>query len=42
VDRLFEGSLANAVCHLLETNQASREEIDRIEKLVKDAKRRAE
>lgn len=41
VDRLFEGSLANAVCHLLETNQASREEIDRIEKLVKDAKRRA-
>ncbi len=41
VDRLFAGSLANAVCHLLETNQASVEEIDRIEKLVKDAKRRA-
>jgi BlaI family penicillinase repressor len=41
VERLFEGSLANAVSHLLQTREVSREELSQIEKMVKEAKRRA-
>jgi BlaI family penicillinase repressor len=40
VERLFEGSLTDAVSHLLTTREVSREELDRLEKLIKDAKRR--
>jgi predicted transcriptional regulator len=41
VERLFEGSLANAVSHLLQTREVTREDLDQIEKMVKEAKRRA-
>jgi len=41
VERLFEGSLADAVSHLLTTREVSRAELDQLEKLIKDAKRRA-
>lgn len=41
VERLFEGSLTDAVSHLLTTREVSREELDQLEKLIKDAKRRA-
>lgn len=40
VERLFEGSLTDAVSHLLTTREVSREELDRLEKLIRDAKRR--
>ncbi|MCC6232912.1 MAG: BlaI/MecI/CopY family transcriptional regulator [Verrucomicrobiales bacterium] len=41
VERLFEGSLADAVSHLLRTRDVSRGELDALEKLIRDAKRRA-
>lgn len=41
VERLFEGSLADAVSHLLTTREVSREELNQLEKLIRDAKRRA-
>lgn len=41
VERLFEGSLADAVSHLLTTREVSRQELNRLEKLIRDAKRRA-
>ena len=41
VERLFEGSMANAVSHLLQSREVSREELDQIEKFIKEAKRRA-
>jgi predicted transcriptional regulator len=41
VERLFEGSMANAVSHLLQTREVSREELDQIEEFIKEAKRRA-
>ncbi|HWD19586.1 MAG TPA: BlaI/MecI/CopY family transcriptional regulator [Verrucomicrobiae bacterium] len=41
VDRLFEGSLAGAVAHLLQTCDASRDELEKLEKAVAQAKRRA-
>ena len=41
VERLFEGSMANAVSHLLQTRDVSRDELDQIEKFVRQAKRRA-
>ena len=41
VERLFEGSLAGAVQHLLQTREVSRDELDQLAKLVRDAKRRA-
>jgi BlaI family penicillinase repressor len=41
VERLFEGSLADAVSHLLTSREVSRAELDQLEKLIKDAKRRA-
>ena len=34
VDRLFEGSLASMVSHLLTSREVSRDELDEIEKLV--------
>ena len=40
VESLFEGSLADAVNHLLTTREVSREELNQLEKLIKDAKRR--
>ncbi|HAB18609.1 MAG TPA: BlaI/MecI/CopY family transcriptional regulator [Verrucomicrobiota bacterium] len=40
VERLFEGSLASAVSHLLTTREVSRDELDQLEKLIKQAKRR--
>jgi BlaI family penicillinase repressor len=41
IDRLFEGSLAEAVSHLLETREVSPEELDRLERLIQDRKQRA-
>ena len=41
VERLFEGSLADAVSHLLTTREVSRAELDQLEQLIRDAKRRA-
>lgn len=41
VDRLFEGSVADAVSHLLTTREVSRTELDQLERLIRDAKRRA-
>ncbi|MEN9732015.1 MAG: hypothetical protein RLZ45_10 [Verrucomicrobiota bacterium] len=42
VGRLFEGSLADAVSHLLTTRQVSRSELDQLEELIQQAKRRAQ
>lgn len=39
IDRLFEGSLADLVCHLLETREVSREELAKIEKLIAERKK---
>jgi BlaI family transcriptional regulator, penicillinase repressor len=39
VDRLFAGSLAATVSHLLETREVSRGELARLEKLIEDHKR---
>ena len=38
VDRLFEGSLAETVSHLLETREVSAEELDRLERLIQQRK----
>ena len=35
VDRLFEGSLADAVTHLLQTREVSPEELKRLERLIR-------
>jgi BlaI family transcriptional regulator, penicillinase repressor len=35
VDRLFGGSLADAVSHLLEHREVSRRELDRLEALIR-------
>lgn len=40
VERLFEGSLADAVSHLLRTREVSRDELDELERLIRQAKRR--
>jgi len=40
VDRLFEGSLADAVSHLLETREVSPEELARLEQLIEQQRRR--
>jgi BlaI family transcriptional regulator, penicillinase repressor len=40
VDRLFAGSLADAVSHLLETRDVSRGELARLEELIEKHKRR--
>jgi predicted transcriptional regulator len=39
VDRLFEGSLADAVSHLLKTREVSTEELARLEKLIQKRKK---
>ena len=39
VDRLFEGSLTDAVSHLLETREVSPEELDRLEHLIQERKK---
>src|SRR5689334_13291095 len=41
VDRLFEGSLADTVNHLLSTREVSREELGRLERLIAERKRKA-
>lgn len=38
VDRLFEGSLADAVSHLLETREVSHQELDRLERMIQERK----
>lgn len=38
VDRLFGGSLAEAVSHLLESREISHEELDRLEQLIQQRK----
>lgn len=40
MDRLFEGSLAGIVNHLLTTRDVTREELDQLEKLIADRKKR--
>ena len=40
VERLFEGSLPDAVSHLLTSRAVSRAELDQLEELIKQAKRR--
>ena len=40
VDRLFEGSLAAAVNHLLTTHEVSREELARLERIIAEQKKR--
>jgi len=39
VDKLFEGSLAETVSHLLQTREVSLEELDRLEQLIQQRKR---
>ncbi|NQT14931.1 MAG: BlaI/MecI/CopY family transcriptional regulator [Planctomycetes bacterium] len=39
VDRLFEGSLADAVSHLLETRDVGPQELARLERLVQERKK---
>jgi predicted transcriptional regulator len=39
LDRLFEGSLATAVSHMLEARDVSREELVELERLIKRRKR---
>jgi len=41
VERLFEGSVADAVSHLLQTRAVSRAELDQLSQLIQQAKRRA-
>ena len=38
VDRLFDGSLAEAVSHLLESRDVSRGELDRLEQMIQERK----
>jgi BlaI family transcriptional regulator, penicillinase repressor len=38
VDRLFDGSLADAVSHLLRSRDVSREELERLERLIQERK----
>ena len=40
VERMFEGSLTEAVNHLLRTREVSREELDELGRLIAAAKRR--
>jgi len=38
IERLFEGSLADMVSHLLKTQDISRQELERLEKLIAEQK----
>jgi BlaI family transcriptional regulator, penicillinase repressor len=40
IDRLFEGSLADMVAHLLTTREVSREELARLEALIAERKKK--
>jgi BlaI family transcriptional regulator, penicillinase repressor len=40
IERLFEGSLADMIAHLLTTRQISREELARLEALIAERKRK--
>ncbi|MDB6021047.1 MAG: Transcriptional repressor, BlaI/MecI family [Pedosphaera sp.] len=40
VDRLFEGSLADMVSHLLKTREVSREELTQVERLIAERKKK--
>lgn len=40
LDRLFEGSLADAVQHLLRTRDVSTDELDRLEQLIQERRQR--
>ncbi len=40
VDRLFQGSLAEAVTHLIQSREVSREELDRLEDLIRQRRER--
>jgi BlaI family penicillinase repressor len=40
VDRMFEGSLTEAVNHLLTTREVSREELTKLEQLIAEKKKR--
>ena len=40
LDRLFEGSLADAVSHLLDTREIQPEELDRLERLIQERRNR--
>lgn len=40
VDRLFEGSLADMVSHLLNTREVSREELAQVERLIAERKKK--
>jgi BlaI family penicillinase repressor len=39
VDRLFEGSLADTVSHLLQTREVSAQELARLERLIQERKK---
>jgi BlaI family penicillinase repressor len=41
VERVFEGSLASAVSHLLRTREVSREELRELERLIAERKKRS-
>ena len=41
VDRLFQGSLAEALSHLLETREVSRRELAQLERLIQERKKRS-
>lgn len=38
LERLFQGSLSAAVCHLLDTSRVSREELEELERLIAQRK----
>jgi BlaI family transcriptional regulator, penicillinase repressor len=40
VDRIFGGSLSDAVCHLLEHRDVSRQELSRLEELIRNCKKK--
>jgi predicted transcriptional regulator len=40
LDRLFEGSLADMVSHLLSSRRVSREELERLDALIRERRRR--
>jgi BlaI family transcriptional regulator, penicillinase repressor len=41
VDRLFEGSLTDAVSHLLSTREISEEELEQLERLIRQRRRKS-
>jgi len=40
IERLFEGSLADMVSHLLSTREVSREELSKLEKLIAERRKK--